>query len=391
MLADGKIPRRCARRLGCAIRGWSGLVGCMIKAMESIVFAVGAVLVLLVVWDLFQTIVVPRPSPGWFRISRYLVRGSWQVTRVVGRGSGGVHETLLGLFAPFATLALLVVWLGTLILGYGLILFALRDQLTPSPHDLGTTVYFAAGSVLTLGSAEILAAGPMARVVVVIAAATGLGVVALVVTFLFSLYGSYQRREVQVVTLQAAAGVPPSAVTLLETYARLDLAGRLPDLFAEWERWAAEVLDTHVAYPLLGFFRSSHDNLSWISALGTVLDAASLILTTIEGVPRGEAELFRRVGSHLAEDITNLGFRAGVAAPPGVAGARSRLDRDAFDEACLRLAEAGYVLVSGDQAWEAFEGARAAYADRLQVMASYWVTPINAWLVSNEALQSPAH
>ncbi len=364
----------------------------MIKVMEPIVFALGALLVLLVVWDLFQTIVVPRPSPGWFRISRYLVRGSWRVTRAVGGGSTGeAHETLLGLFAPFATLALLVVWLGTLILGYGLILFAIRDQLAPSPHDLGSTLYFAAGSVLTLGSGEIRAAGPAARVVVVIGAASGLGVVALVVTYLFSLYGSYQRREVQVVTLQAAAGAPPSAVALLETYARLDLAARLPDLFAEWERWAAEVLDTHVAYPLLGFFRSSHDNLSWISALGTVLDAASLILTTIEGVPRGEAELFRRVGSHLVEDITNFGFRAGVAAATGPDGARSGLDRAAFEEACLRLAEAGYVLARGDQAWTAFEEARAAYAGRLEAMAAYWATPTNAWLDSNVTPRSPAH
>jgi hypothetical protein len=365
----------------------------MIEAMEPISFAVGTILVVLVIWDLFQTIVVPRPSAGAaFKISRYLIRGSWRATRAVGRGDpDGAHDTLLGLFAPFATLILLVVWLGTLILGYGLILFAIRDQLTPSPHDIGTTIYFAAGSVLTLGSSDVLAAGGAARIVVVIAAASGLGVVALVVTFLFSLYGSYQRREVQVVTLQAAAGAPPSALALLETYARLDLADRLPELFAEWERWAAEVLDTHVAYPLLGFFRSSHDNLSWISALGTVLDAASLILTTIDGVPRGEAELFRRVGSHLAEDITNLGFRAGVAAAPGTAGARSGLDRAAFDEACLCLAAAGYVLVPRDRAWEAFEEARAAYAGRLEGMAAYWATPTNGWLDSNANPQSPAH
>ena len=109
----------------------------------------------------------------------------------------------------------------------------------------------------------------------------------------------------------------------------------MPELFRDWERWAAEVLDTHVAYPLLGFFRSSHDNLSWISALGTVLDAASLVLTTIDGVPRGEAKLFKRVGTHLVEDISNLGFRAGEA---------TGLDRADFDAACARLQEAGYRL-----------------------------------------------
>ena len=152
--------------------------------------------------------------------------------------------------------------------------------------------------------------------------------VALVVTFLFSLYASYQRRELRVVMLQASAGAPPSAVALLETYAQLRLVERLPDLFRDWQTWAAEVLDSHVAYPLLGYFRSSHDNLSWISALGTVLDASSLVLTTVEGLPRGDAKLFKRMGTHLVEDISNLGFQS---------GRPSSLERSAFEAACDRL------------------------------------------------------
>lgn len=360
--------------------------------METLAFAVGVLLLVAVAWDLFETIVVPRPTPGWFRMGKYVVRSFWWVVRAVGSPRrGGTHDTLLGLFAPTATLLLLACWLGALVIGDGLILYALRDQLSPVPTDLGTTIYFAASSVLTLGFGDIVAAGPLARTVVVVSAVSGLGVVALVVTFLFSLYGSYQRREVQVVTLQAAAGAPPSAVQLLETYARLDLTRRLPDLFAEWERWAAEVLDTHVAYPLLGFFRSSHDNLSWISALGTVLDAASLVLTTIEGVPRGEAELFRGVGSHLVEDIVNLGFRLGVKPGAGPATAGAGVDRGAFDEAWARLREAGYDMVPAERAWEAFEAARTVYSGRLEAMARYWATPTNSWLDSAAMLRSPAH
>ena len=360
--------------------------------MDLIALLLGVLIIVLSGWDLFETIVVPRPTLGRYRFSRYVVRGAWRVARVFSRRRGGeTRDTLMGLFAPAATIVLLVVWLVALILGYGLVLFALRDQLLPSPHDLGETMYYAAGSILTLGSGEIAATGPAARLVVVVAAFSGLGVVALVVTFLFSLYGSYQRREVQVVTLQAAAGAPPSAVQLLETYARLDLVDRLPDLFVEWERWAAEVLDTHVAYPLLGFFRSSHDNLSWISALGTVLDAASLVLTTTEGLPRGEAELFRRVGSHLVEDITNLGFRTGVMEPGAPALTASGLDRAAFEEAWARLESSGYHLAPREEAWQQFEGARSEYAGRLEAMAGYWVTPTNSWLEPDATLRSPAH
>ena len=280
--------------------------------MEAVALALGVSLLALTYWDLFETVVVPRPTPGWFRIGRYLVRGSWRVIRILRDGrSGRSFDNVLGLFAPAATVALLIAWLVGLIVGYGLVLFALRDELRPVPADLSSVLYFAATSVLTLGFGDIVADGTPARLIVTIAAISGLGTVALVVTFLFSLYGSYQRREIQVVTLQAAAGAPPSAVALLETYAQLRLVGRLPDLFLDWERWGAEVLDSHVAFPLLGYFRSSHDNLSWISALGTVLDAASLVLTTIADIPRGEAKLFKRVGTHLVEDIHNLGFGPG--------------------------------------------------------------------------------
>src|SRR5450759_399332 len=120
----------------------------MIAPMELIAFVLGTLLLVLVIWDLFETIVVPRPTPDRFRIARYVVRLSWRVVRAIGRERNGkTHDRLLGLFAPAMTLALLVSWLAALVLGYGLMLFALRDQLSPRPADLGTTLYFAASSV----------------------------------------------------------------------------------------------------------------------------------------------------------------------------------------------------------------------------------------------------
>jgi hypothetical protein len=142
------------------------------------------------------------------------------------------------------------------------------------------------------------------------------------------------------------------------------------------------VLDSHVAYPLLAFFRSSHDNLSWISALGTVLDAASLVLTTIEGVPRGEAKLFKRIGTHLVEDISNLGFRAGDT---------SALERADYEAACARLAAAGFQLHPAADAWPFFEAARATYAPRLEAMARYLATPATSWLGDPVSLRMPLH
>ena len=128
--------------------------------------------------------------------------------------------------------------------------------------------------------------------------------------------------------------------------------------------------------------RSSHDDLSWISALGTVLDASSLVLTTLVGIPRGEAKLFKRMGTHLVEDISNLGFHAEGA---------TVLDRSAFDAACDRLAEAGYGIAPRDEAWPQFEAARATYASRLQALATYWATPAAQWLGDPVALRQPLH
>lgn len=343
----------------------------------------GLLLIGLVLWDVFQTVVVPRPTPGTFRIARYLVRGSWRLVRAIARRrKQSAQDPLLGMYGPAAAVLLLATWLVVLIVGYGFVLFALGSEISPPITDLGTAIYFAAVSLLTLGYGDIVAHGLASRIFVSIAAATGLGVVALVITFLFSLYASYQRREREVIMLQATAGAPPSAVKLLQVYAKLGLVDRLPDFFITWQRWAAEVLDSHVAYPLLGFFRASHDNLSWISALGTVLDAACLVTTTIRGISRGEAELCRRVGSHLVEDLSSLGFRDGEAIP---------LRRDEFDAAYRRLAAAGYELEPADQAWRAFMRARASYAEALEQMASYWATPATSWLGTHAPLRSPLH
>ena len=231
-------------------------------------------------------------------------------------------------------------------------------------------LYFAGTSVLTLGFGEIVANGAASRVVVLVAAATGLGVVALVITFIFSLFASYQRREVLVVTLSARAKAPPSAVTLLETHARLDMTADLPELFRDWEHWSAEVLDSHVAYPLLGYFRSSHDNISWISALGAMLDSAALVVTTIEGLPRGQAEMLLRVGAHLVEDISNY---------IGQAGDGSAVDEAGFAAVHERLARAGYAVEPREKAWRAFERVRRTYAGRLEALAVYWATPAPSW------------
>src|SRR5205823_6608620 len=192
-----------------------------------------------------------------------------------------------------------------------------------------------------VGYGDVVATEWPARVISLIAAGNGLGLFAMVITLLFTLYGSFQRRERAVVVLEAVASAPPSGVTLLESYAHAGILDDLPRVFETWQSWSADVLDSHLAYPILAYFRSSHDNDSWISSLGAVMDAATLVLTTLEDGPKGWAKLMRAVGAHCLEDLVQY-FRLPDEPEVGV-------ERAEFEEACRRLAHAGFQLREIDQ------------------------------------------
>jgi hypothetical protein len=337
----------------------------------------GLLVVLSVLSDVFLTIVLPRRAPRvgrYLRITGFVVPNMWLGWRWIGlrQSSAERREVFLGTFAAFAVIVLLVAWVVGLVIGYGLLFDAMHAQIKPEPENFGTSLYFAGTSLLTLGFGDFVALGGTARATALVAAASGLGLFALVITFLFSLYGSFQRREASVVVLEAAAGAPPSGVTLLETYALGGILNDLPLVFREWQVWSAEVLDSHLAYPILAYFRSSHDNDSWISSLGAVMDASTLVLTTVEDGPKGWAKLSRAVGGHCLEDLVQY-FRLPDEPEVGV-------ERQEFEEARMRLAHAGFKLQEADLAWANFSHLRMEYAGRVNALARHWATPPAQWI-----------
>jgi len=343
-------------------------------------FGLGIAIIGNVLYDVFQSIVVPRPTPARFRIARFFSILIWPRWRALGlRLKPERRDRWIGAYAPVIVASLLVAWVAGLILGYGLVLFALAPHVQPEPKSLWTAMYFAGVSLLTIGYGDIVATGGLARLVVVLAGVTGLGVVALAISFIFSLYSTFQRREAQVLLLDARAGAPPSGVNLLETVKQLGLEHEPERIFIEWERWAAEVLDTHLAYPLLAFFRSSHDNESWVSALGAVLDAATLVMTTLDEGPKGEAKMLYSIGQHLVDDLSRY-FGRPVNREAGRAGRGVAIEREEFDQARDRLAAAGYKLLPPEQSWARFSSVRSTYADSLNAMARFWAAPPAQWI-----------
>lgn len=359
----------------------------MALMLETLEVIVGIVVVFYILNDLFQSVVVPRPTPARYRLTRWVVRPGWRAWRAAGlrTRSSGERERLLGVYAPLVVVVLLLLWLSGLVLGYGLIFYGLRAQLHPVVQDFPTALYFSGTSVLTIGFGDFVATSGLARLLALTAGGTGLGTIALAISFLFSLYGSFQRREILIVTLDARAGAPPSGVNLLETMARLGMVDDLPRLFDEWEKWAAEVLDSHLAYPVLAYFRSSHDNESWVSALGAVLDATTLVSTTVLGGPHGPAKMMFAMGRHLVEDLARF-FRIESDHDPGV-------ERYEFDQARERLAAAGWSLRGPEESWVAFSRLRAQYAVALNNMAKWWAAPPTQWIGDRSyvRLTAPRH
>jgi ion channel len=352
----------------------------MLNAAEVIL---GIVIVLFTLNDVFQSVVVPRSTPARYRLTRWVVRPGWRLVRWIGLSSQSANkrERMFGTFAPAMVIILLFLWVAGLILGFAFIFFGLRHQLRPPINDFASAFYFAGTTVLTIGFGDIVATSGLSRLLALLAGGSGLGTIALAISFLFSLYGSFQRREIQIVTLDARAGAPPSGVNLLETIRKYGFEDDLPRLFGEWEKWAAEVLDSHLAYPILAYFRSSHDNESWVSALGAVLDSTTLLLTTVVDGPRGPAKMMFGMGTHLVEDLSRF-FRVDGDGDAGV-------ERYEFDEARNRLAAAGWSLLGAEESWVAFSRLRSQYAGRLNQMAKWFAAPPTQWIGDRSYVRFP--
>src|SRR5919198_1660125 len=279
----------------------------------------GVVVLAITFYDLFQTVVLPRPAVRNFQLARTLIRPMWKVWKWVSLRSSAVDrsEGRLAAFAPIALIVLVLTWAAALVLGYGLLIYGVRDQFQPEMEDFPEAFYVSAATLVPLAFGDIIPTQGISRLIIVLESANGVAFGAAAITLLFELYGSFRAREEAVVALDALAGAPASAIQLLETAAKPGMDGILRETFEEWRKWSAMVLESHLAYPLLIYFRSSHDNEAWINSFGAVMDAAALILSSVEGnEAAGSAKLMMTVGDHLVEDVNWLLFQRSVEAEP---------------------------------------------------------------------------
>lgn len=334
----------------------------------------GVVILIGVFYDLFQSVVLPRPAVRKVQLARLIVRPMWKVWRWFGLRSSPLDrsESRLAAFGPIALLALFGIWGFGLVLGYGLIIYGVRDQFRPELQDFPTASYVSASTLVPLAYGDFVPERGVARGLIIVESANGVALAALGITLLFELYGSFRSREESVVALDALAGAPPSAVQLLETSAGPGMKAALKETFDEWRRWSAMVLESHLAYPLLVYFRSSHDNEAWINSFGAVMDAAALVISSIEEESVGAARLMFTVGNHLVEDMAWV-FRFKATAAPII-------ERGEYMAAVGRLRAAGYRVRDGETHWQQFAGLRSKYGSTLNQVAHLLVAPPAPWV-----------
>lgn len=341
---------------------------------NGVELVLGALLLAATFYDVFQSVVMPRPAIGRIRFSFTFVRQAWRLWRTLAQRPRRLRtrEAALAVFAPLTVVVLLVLWAFSFILSFALLFSGLHDGLHPQPSSFSETLFYSTGKMLAFQVHSIEATGTVTAVLGSFEAASGFGLFALVISLLFSLFSAFQRRETAVVALDALAGAPPTGVQLLEVCAKLQMPEQLAVTFTTWQAWTADVLESHLSYPLLLFFRSSHDNEAWSNSFGAVMDAATLVLSVVDRGPQGPARLMYKVGDHFMTDMRRF-LGLGGERDPGV-------ERGEFDEAVARLRRAGYPLRDLDTAWEEFRRLRGSYGTWLNRISHNLVVPPAPWI-----------
>jgi hypothetical protein len=351
--------------------------------MEWLAGIVGIALVAVVLWDAFEIILLPRRTAVRWRISRFILTSLWWTWSGLGRRieRRNRREDFLGLYALLALIGLLVVWASGLIFGFALLFLAGGTDLTTAGGPVGfrTDLYMSGTTFFTLGLGDVAPASPLARFLAVAEAGTGFGFLALVLAYLPVLYQSFSRRETRITMLDEWSGSPPTAAVLL----RRCFESREPDqalraLLKDWEIAAAEILESHLSYPILAFFRSQHDNQSWLAALTAVMDTCALAIVGIEGIDPFQPRLTFAIGRHTLVDVSQILRRR-----PRTAEATVRAEPVA--ELRTWLESAGVRLAAGPEADRRLAELRALYEPYVEELSRRLVMPLPPWLPPDRA------
>lgn len=277
--------------------------------MHTLALLLGIALLAFALSDAFQTVVLPRSANSSLRLTVVFYRFVWPGWRWVARRlrPGSQREGHLWAFGPLSLILLICLWAILLMFGFGAVQWSLGSRINAPEGAPGfwTYVYMSGTTLSTLGYGDVAPLGPGARAISVVEAGVGFGFIAMVIGYLPVLYQAFSRREVVISLLDARAGSPPSASELLRRRL-VPGAGActLESVLADWERWAAELMESHLSFPVLSFYRSQHDRQSWLASLTCLLDTSAFVIAALGGSADRQARLTFAMCRHALIDLT---------------------------------------------------------------------------------------
>ena len=254
----------------------------------------GLFLVLLVIWEGFETIILPRSVTRQLRLTRGFYLTVWPLSfQIAKRLPEHRRQLFLSYFGPVSLPLLLVFWAIMLVFGFALMQWALPEGLTrlPGMTRVQTALYQSGVTFFTLGYGDVTPHTKITRFIAVVEAGVGFGFLAVVIGYLPVLYQAFSRRESIISLLDARASSPPSATEMLRRHGERGRMASLTPLLADWEVWASELLESHLSYPVLTYYRSQHDHQSWLGALTCIMDTCAVIIVGCAGDPEWQGEL----------------------------------------------------------------------------------------------------
>jgi len=337
---------------------------------------VGAVLLATVLWDAFETIILPRRVSGRIRITKLFYRSTWIPWRATARFlSGRRRDAFLSFFGPLSLILLLALWAVGIVVSFGLLQWAAGSALnvTGGVPGLGTDLYMSGTTFVTLGLGDVAPSSTVAKALTAVEAGMGFAFLAVVIGYFPVIYQAFSRREVAISLLDARAGSPPSASELLWRHRADPGSAALTDLLRDWERWAADVLESHLSYPPLAYFRSQHYNESWLAALTTILDTSAVVMTGLEGWCARQAELTFAMARHAVVDLAQV-----FSTPPE--RTVERLTSAQLTKLRERLAVGGLKLRARPDFEERLTELRRMYEPYVDSLARYLAVPLPPWV-----------
>jgi hypothetical protein len=342
----------------------------------------GVVCLLIVFVDAFQTIILPRRATGRFRLTRIFYIATWTPWRFLARRLRNPRrrETAFSFYGPLSLIFLLSVWASMMVVGFGLLYYALGSPFhdaTAERPDFRSDLYVSGTTIFTLGLGDVTPQNPWSRALVILESGTGLGFLAVVMGYFPVLYSAFSRREVSISLLDARAGSPPTAAELMRRHSFEGADRALAVLLIEWERWSAELLESHISYPQLCYFRSQHTSQSWLGALTSILDTSALLIAGVRGHEARQAQLTFAMARHAIVDL------AQVFSLRPVNDAPDRLPPERYEQLYNLLCQSGVKVCRDGQSIKRLRELRILYEGHAKALSNYLQMALPPWIADH--------